>query len=335
MILARTSSSLVRLSPPSFLSFHHFHLACTHTSQVPGLADDPSNNVKRGKFKIASSILKTEIFDPVVTEVLTLVLGQISATKAANLPVKAVLLVGGFGQSPYLRERIRAALPTTTLPIEVMQPPNGWTAVVRGALMKGLSTLSPATERVKVAARVARKHYGTEIMSKYDSARGHRRNTAWWDDYDGELKVFDMSWFINKGSEVTEDIPYVRKYHKVWKVADGPRQTVAQDILMYADPTDTGAPIYKDSSDLGEAGVCHGANYTTAGGMEVGVKHLARLKADLSCIPQSELMQRVGRDGKMYYVVYYEIEMTYLSAHTRYALVYKGVRYDSVSAEYV
>ena len=27
--------------------------------------------------------------------------------------------------------------------------------------------------------------------------------------------------------------------------------------------------------------------------------------------------------------------MTYYSAHTKYALVYKGVKYDSVTAEYV
>ena len=134
------------------------------------------------------------------------------------------------------------------------------------------------------------------------------------DDYDGELKVFDMSWFITKGSPVTEDRAFIRKYHKVWKVSDGPRQTVAQDILMYADPDDKGAPIYKDGAD---------------------VKHLARLTADLSCIPVGELTQKMGKDGQMYYVIYYEIEMTYHSAETKYALVYKSVKYASVTAEYV
>lgn len=65
------------------------------------------------------------------------------------------------------------------------------------------------------------------------------------------------------------------------------------------------------------------------------MKQLARLKADMSYIPASELTQRMGKDGKMYYVVYYEIEMTYSSASTKYALVYKGVKYDSITAEYV
>lgn len=160
------------------------------------------------------------IFDPVVEEVVSLMRGQICAT---NKKVKAVLMVGGFGQNAYLRETIRASIDPS---IEVMQPPNGWTAVVRGALMKGLSQLEPGTERVKVASRVARKHYGTEIISRYDSSK-HAKATSWWDDYDGEAKVFDMAWFITKGTPVTENVPYVKRYHKVWKVADKPRQTVA------------------------------------------------------------------------------------------------------------
>ena len=127
-----------------------------------------------------------------------------------------------------------------------------------------------------------------------------------------------MSWFITKGTPVTEDRAFIRKYHKVWKVSEGPRQIVSQDILMSADPNHQGAPVYKDGTD--------GAG---------DVKHLARLTADLSCIPTSELVQKLGKDGKMYYVIYYEIEMTYYSAQTKYCLVYKQVKYDSVTAENV
>lgn len=108
--------------------------------------------------------------------------------------------------------------------------------------MKGLSKLSPTTERVKVQSRTARKHYGTEIMSRYDSAK-HAKSSSFWDEYDGESKVYDMSWFITKGSPVTEDKSFVKHYHKVWKVSEGPRQSVAQDILMYEDPLDTGTCV--------------------------------------------------------------------------------------------
>ena len=227
-----------------------------------------------------------QIFDPVVDEVVTLVRGQITATQKK---VKAVLLVGGFGQNAYLRETIRAAIDPN---IEVMQPPNGWTAVVRGALMKGLSQLVPYEEKVKVATRAARKHYGTEIMSKYDSSK-HAKAKSWWDDYDGEYKVFDMSWFITQGSPVTEDFPYSRRFQKVWKISLGPPTNVNVDLQCYEDLDDKGAPTYKDGAS-GKDGE--------------GVKHLARLSGDLSCIPVSELVQSLGRDGKMYYVVQYDIE---------------------------
>ena len=55
----------------------------------------------------------------VMQEVVKLVLEQKRTTKA---PISAVLLVGGFGQSAYLREQIRAAVGD----IEVMQSPNGY-----------------------------------------------------------------------------------------------------------------------------------------------------------------------------------------------------------------
>jgi len=60
-----------------------------------------------------------EVFDKVIPEVIALVKGQIKATQKR---VKAVLLVGGFGQSAYLRDCIREAVGSK---VKVMQSPNG------------------------------------------------------------------------------------------------------------------------------------------------------------------------------------------------------------------
>lgn len=65
----------------------------------------------------------SKIFAPVVAEVIALVKGQIRATEAE---VKAVLMVGGFGQSVFLRDSIRSAVASHG--IEVMQSPNGFVA---------------------------------------------------------------------------------------------------------------------------------------------------------------------------------------------------------------
>ena len=122
-------------------------------SLVPGIPDNPGKGVRRGRLRVAGEEVK-KVFEPVIREVITLIEGQIEATKK---PIKAVLLVGGFGQSAYLRDRIRQAIGTK---MEVMQSPNGWTAVVRGALMKGLASTSPDFATVKISGRSARKHYG-------------------------------------------------------------------------------------------------------------------------------------------------------------------------------
>ena len=85
---------------------------------VPGLRNNARAGVRRGRLCITGADVK-HIFEPVVQEVIALVLGQITTAKKV---VKAVLLVGGFGQSAYLRDRIRQAIGNN---VEVMQSPNG------------------------------------------------------------------------------------------------------------------------------------------------------------------------------------------------------------------
>jgi tRNA A37 threonylcarbamoyltransferase TsaD len=105
------------------------------------------------------------IFDPVVDKVIDLVRDQIIATKQS---VNAVLLVGGFGQSNYLKERMRESL--EEFGVRILQPPNAWTVVVRGAVMMGLARYDSSSSKLNVISRTARKHYATEIHVKYDSS---------------------------------------------------------------------------------------------------------------------------------------------------------------------
>lgn len=99
------------------------------------------------------------IFDPVIKKVITLVQGQIVATKKnVKQDIKAVLLVGGFGQNFYLKERLRSSLSSS---IEVRQPLHSWTAVVRGAVLIG-------AQLDVVQSRAARSHYGIRVEREYD-----------------------------------------------------------------------------------------------------------------------------------------------------------------------
>ena len=86
---------------------------------VPGIHDNADIGIQRGRFHLKGADVKA-IFDPVVHEVVSLVQGQIDST---TKDVKAILLVGGFGQNPYLRDRIRAIAGSAGA--QVLQSPNG------------------------------------------------------------------------------------------------------------------------------------------------------------------------------------------------------------------
>lgn len=133
------------------------------------MANDDKLGIKRGRLTITPSEMLA-IFEPVVEKVITLVKGQIFATKKK---ISSVLLVGGFGQNNYLKERLRESLGRSII---VLQPPNAWTAVVRGAVMMGLARANSKLASVGLVSRAARKHYGIKLRTVYDPELGHQRS---------------------------------------------------------------------------------------------------------------------------------------------------------------
>jgi hypothetical protein len=120
--------------------------------------------VRRGRFNIKAAEVKG-IFDPIVDKIIKLVDDQIQAT---NRTISAVLLVGGFGQNNYLKERLRTSLSNT---VQILQPPNAWTAVVRGAVIMGLARSDPRLTSVGLVSRAARKHYGADLSVPFDAKK--------------------------------------------------------------------------------------------------------------------------------------------------------------------
>lgn len=173
----------------------------------PGIPDDDSIGLECG-FLVITSAEVAEIFRPLIDQVSALVENQrIDAARTGKNP-KGVILVGGFGQSSHLysclKQRFadekelpplcsdpppegdrRQAAHATTLsnakslavmsPMEILQPENAWTAVVRGAVLHGLDT------RDLVASRKARRHYGT-LVTHYWDPRIHDEEDKYWDE---------------------------------------------------------------------------------------------------------------------------------------------------------
>jgi tRNA A37 threonylcarbamoyltransferase TsaD len=90
----------------------------------PGVPDDPDNNIEDGFLTVKHEDVRA-IFAPVINAVLKMVNDQIQAVlkKRETQPthIAAILLIGGFGESRYLRKRV---LEIMNGQIEVLQPPN-------------------------------------------------------------------------------------------------------------------------------------------------------------------------------------------------------------------
>jgi hypothetical protein len=181
----------------------------------PGLADDEEAGLDSGFLVMSSEQIK-DIFEPVVKEVCDLVSGQVDGLRAKGGIVSGIVLVGGFGQSNYLYRRLKSRFasaapppytprPThmTSVPqqsgggedgsIEVMQPVYAWTAVVRGAVLRGL-------EGNMVISRKSRMHYGTSYATVYDEDK-HAVSERYWSPLWERWMVSDrMQWHIAKVS---------------------------------------------------------------------------------------------------------------------------------------
>ncbi|EJT70088.1 hypothetical protein GGTG_12261 [Gaeumannomyces tritici R3-111a-1] len=291
----------------------------TFAIPVGGLANNRELGISRGRYSLKATDLQT-IFEPVVLEVIKLVRQQMAASK---VDVRAVLLVGGFGASNYLKGRLRNALLQTTSPaggaqpIEVLQPANAWLAVVQGAVMKGLALSAPdQLTMVKVRNRRARKSYGTEWRSRYDETKhGNVADKRHWCGLDGCYKIYTMEWFMRTGDAVSENEPFCTRFIWTGAVSAGRIRKVRMEIYGDVGGGEFGreAPICRDDQ---VALVCH-------------------VEADLSHIPEDMLKRRTGSDGNEYYDLECKIEALYLSASTQYTLIYNNQRYNSVTAEYV
>ncbi|KAF2221155.1 hypothetical protein BDZ85DRAFT_203059 [Elsinoe ampelina] len=194
----------------------------------PGVADDEKKRIDCGFLTVTSSEV-AGVFRKIIDQIMELIDDQAEKSKAANKSPKGLILVGGFGQSRYLFKRIKSKYgvspdPPVTMPpgapkgksvfsilpgfkdqsaagFLVIQPPTAWTAVVRGAVLRGISG------RDLVSSRKARRHYGLRLNVRFDPAK-HPLSARYWDDYDEVYRAKDqMVWLVQKGDTLLSDDP--------------------------------------------------------------------------------------------------------------------------------
>lgn len=165
---------------------------------VSGLSDSQQAGIRNEQLEVSAFDI-VSFFQPCIERIKLLVAGQIAAS---NIPITSIIMVGGFGQCQYLKEELEQDNLIRERNIRIHKTPRARTAVVQGAVMKGLYETGPQdSTRIRIGHYKARKHYGTELTVTYrDSIHSEIFNKRRWDGLNGSYEVEVMDWFIKKVS---------------------------------------------------------------------------------------------------------------------------------------
>ncbi|KAI7782792.1 hsp70-like protein [Diaporthe eres] len=277
--------------------------------KLPGLANNLEAGI-RSEYIGVSAFDIVSFFQPSIERIKLLVAEQIAAS---HVPITAIIMVGGYGQCQYLMEELRQDVLIRERKIQIHQSRRAWTAVVEGAVMKGLHDMSPEdSTRIRISNYKARKHYGTELTVTYqDSVHAELFEKRRWDGLNGCYEVEVMDWFITQGDSFTDSKKFFKDFLVTSKVNHGKPRRIY--LIVYSDETSQVAPLSKTET----------------------VRELCAVEADLSQIPESQLTKVQGTDGFMYFSTNGQIEIVYKSQTITFTLIYNGQRYNSVTADFL
>lgn len=172
---------------------------------LPGVPDNRAKNIERGQLLLTHKEMAS-IFAPTFDEITDLVLEQIeSAQDFTKRKVTGVLLVGGFGESRYLREHlVQQVTKSLGRKIDVLQPANAWSAIVRGAVHDGVALHESGDQLSNgmLESRRARYSYGIGVCTPFLYGL-HPIDKRFLHPHYGTFYCSDvMNWFVKKNEEL-------------------------------------------------------------------------------------------------------------------------------------
>lgn len=127
---------------------------------IPYDLEDSTGFIVDEEFVIPYPVMEREVFKPVVQKVIDLVRTQLKKLPDGEQQLDAILVVGGFGQSTYLLDKLKAEFEgRTTGALFIGKPPNGDLAICRGAVSFGLRPRL-------VSNGITRYSYGLQVKAK-------------------------------------------------------------------------------------------------------------------------------------------------------------------------
>jgi hypothetical protein len=167
-------------------------------------------------------VLMASFFQPLFENIKSKVAQLISQISTKQAELKFIFMVGGFSESPYLKQEVKKAFETSN--IQVLVPRRPQVCVVRGACLFGLDPHS-------ISSRVAKKTYGINTLTTFDGSRHPDKKKVIIEGEDFCEDVFDA--FVRAGDSVRDEEVHVKTYCPVRS-----RQTVMRIIFYCTDAAD-------------------------------------------------------------------------------------------------
>lgn len=286
----------------------------------PGVEDNRAAGIEQG-FLTMSSEAVGNLFRPIVAAIIKLVEQQMASLQSQAKRVSGIILVGGFGQSRCLYRCLQTRFAYVEPPppysngsfdrresdrrFEVMQPNHAWTAVVRGAVLRGLEG------NELVLSRKARRHYGVLMRTEWKSGT-HSKNECVWDKDEEKWMVDNrVEWYITKGQTCASKDSILFPFYNTFRQRTGMSQI---STLVICD--DDVPPEKYDPSDTGP------------------IRRLCKLPVNLESVPDRFWKSKRNSKGQSFERLEYVLGMRVGSGGLRFDHRVDDVSYGEVTADF-
>ncbi|KAJ7223079.1 actin-like ATPase domain-containing protein [Mycena pura] len=203
--------------------------------------DDSSAGLINGQLAIPGTLLREAVFDPVVNEVLGLISKQL-----AVLPnIDALLLVGGFSGSAYLKKRIEEQF-SARIPM-LARPPDSDTATLRGAARYGLA------RRPLVSQLIIPRSYVMKVKLPVEPEdRIRRPGFVHFNDAGAEICENRLQYLVQKGAIVRKGQRVTTRFcYLIYATDNSPDSTFTATLFTFdSDSVGVDTARYADEAVL-------------------------------------------------------------------------------------
>ncbi|THU93853.1 actin-like ATPase domain-containing protein [Dendrothele bispora CBS 962.96] len=270
-----------------------FHFTCFNVEDP----NDPTVGLIDGQLSIPGALLRREVFDPVVEQVLHLLEDQLNKT---DQRIDALLLVGGFAGSEYLKQRVEEKFSSRIRVIA--RPADADTATLRGAARYGLA------RRPLVSSIIAPRSYIMKVKLPAESEDWQKR-PAYIKNNDAGYPICEnrLQYLVQKGAIIRKGQRLATKF---CKYSQTPQDSTFVAVLYTSDSERV--MRYNDEGETSE---------------------LCKWTVDLSTLPAFQQSALLGQSGGFY--TEFEIGLELDSAEVRGVLLHNNQEWGRVIFDYI